>query len=139
MSQASENAKNKKATLQPGRATRAGTERYAARFSDRPGHFRSPDQLSISSIGLGTRQGDVGGVDDLLYRSALPLLFESGCNLINTALLVGGEAMRVAAEKILDTLGAGPLIFNLGHGVLPATPPDHVAELVALVRAWNGS
>jgi uroporphyrinogen decarboxylase len=26
-------------------------------------------------------------------------------------------------------------IFNLGHGVLPATPPEHVARLVARVRA----
>jgi len=26
------------------------------------------------------------------------------------------------------------LIFNLGHGVIKETPPDHVAELVACVR-----
>jgi uroporphyrinogen decarboxylase len=33
----------------------------------------------------------------------------------------------------MDTTGV-PLIFNLGHGVLPETPPDHVARVVARVR-----
>jgi uroporphyrinogen decarboxylase len=28
-----------------------------------------------------------------------------------------------------------PFIFNLGHGVMQPTPPDHVAELVAAIRA----
>ncbi len=32
--------------------------------------------------------------------------------------------------KILDTLGRGPFIFNLGHGIVPETPPEHVGELV---------
>jgi len=25
-------------------------------------------------------------------------------------------------------------VFNLGHGVIPSTPPEHVAELVSLVK-----
>jgi uroporphyrinogen decarboxylase len=28
-----------------------------------------------------------------------------------------------------------PFVFNLGHGIVPSTPPEHVAELVRLVRA----
>jgi len=28
-----------------------------------------------------------------------------------------------------------PFIFNLGHGIVPQTPPDNVAALVELVRA----
>ncbi|HEY8189277.1 MAG TPA: uroporphyrinogen decarboxylase family protein [Micavibrio sp.] len=31
-------------------------------------------------------------------------------------------------------LSGGPFIFNLGHGVIKETPPQHVADLVALVR-----
>lgn len=58
-------------------------------------------------------------------------------NLDPVLLLAGGKAMRMAATAILDALGRGPFVFNLGHGVLPATPPEHVAELVALVRAWR--
>jgi len=27
-----------------------------------------------------------------------------------------------------------PFIFNLGHGVMQPTPPDHVAELVDAIR-----
>jgi uroporphyrinogen decarboxylase len=28
-----------------------------------------------------------------------------------------------------------PFIFNLGHGIVPQTPPDHVAALLDQVRA----
>jgi uroporphyrinogen decarboxylase len=55
-------------------------------------------------------------------------------NLDNLALLAGGPAMDRAIDNILDTLGKGPFIFNLGHGVLPPTPIEHVERLVARVR-----
>ncbi|MEM7413148.1 MAG: aldo/keto reductase [Myxococcota bacterium] len=70
----------------PGRATPEGTARFAARFSGLEGHFRAPDRLSLSSLALGTRNGEPGGVDDLLYRSAVPLLLEGGVNVFVTAL-----------------------------------------------------
>jgi uroporphyrinogen decarboxylase len=56
-------------------------------------------------------------------------------NLDPLALLAGGTAMAVAAEEILMAMRGRPFVFNLGHGILPATPPEHVAELVRLVRA----
>lgn len=59
-------------------------------------------------------------------------------NLDPAALLAGGDALRHSAESILEALGHGPFVFNLGEGVLPATPPDHVAELCDLVRNWAG-
>jgi len=37
----------------------------------------------------------------------------------------------------LRDFSRGPFIFNLGHGILPETPPDNVAQLVDIVRAWN--
>lgn len=55
-------------------------------------------------------------------------------NLDPLALLAGGQAMREGARRIVESWGEGPMIFNLGHGILPETPPEHVAELVALVR-----
>jgi uroporphyrinogen decarboxylase len=55
-------------------------------------------------------------------------------NLDNVALKLGGETMRAAAGRILEVLGGGPLVFNLGHGILKETPPEHVADLIALVR-----
>lgn len=58
-------------------------------------------------------------------------------NLDPACLLAGGLAMEAATEDILSHLGQGPLIFNLGHGVIKETPPAHVAELVAIVRGWS--
>jgi uroporphyrinogen decarboxylase len=56
-------------------------------------------------------------------------------NLDPIALLVGGEAMRSETLSIVDGLAGRPHIFNLGHGILPQTNPDHVAELVAFLRS----
>ncbi|HEY3917469.1 MAG TPA: uroporphyrinogen decarboxylase [Stellaceae bacterium] len=56
-------------------------------------------------------------------------------NLDPKLLVAGGAALEEAVARILDTLGKGPLIFNLGHGVVPETPPDHVARLGELIRA----
>jgi uroporphyrinogen decarboxylase len=55
-------------------------------------------------------------------------------NLDPVLLLSGGDAMAEEARRLVAALGAGPYVFNLGHGVLPATPPDNVARLVAAVR-----
>ena len=54
-------------------------------------------------------------------------------NLDPILLRVGGDAMHEAVTALCDTLGAGPYVFNLGHGVLPDTPPEHVAELARLL------
>ena len=72
--------------LSPGRATPEGTERFAARFADLRGHFRRPDRLWLSSLALGTRNGEYGGVDDMLYRSAVAELLRGGVNLFVSAL-----------------------------------------------------
>jgi uroporphyrinogen decarboxylase len=55
-------------------------------------------------------------------------------NLDPIALIAGGNALDTAIDRILDDASGVPLIFNLGHGVLPETPPDHVARVVARVR-----
>jgi uroporphyrinogen decarboxylase len=43
--------------------------------------------------------------------------------------------MESRIREVRKTLSRKPHIFNLGHGVLPQTPPEHVAALVAAVRA----
>ena len=58
-------------------------------------------------------------------------------NLDPRLLVRGGGEMADAARAILDNLGGGPFIFNLGHGVVPETPVEHVVELAAIVRAWR--
>lgn len=58
-------------------------------------------------------------------------------NLDPVLLLGGGTPMQQAAHRILDAFAGGPFIFNLGHGILPITPPEHVADLVRSVRSWR--
>jgi len=60
-------------------------------------------------------------------------------HLCNLTLIEGGQRMRDEVAAILKALGKGPFIFNLAHGVLPQTPPEHVAELVRLVRGQRSS
>jgi len=55
-------------------------------------------------------------------------------NLDPLLLVVGGEALDVRVGTILETLGQQPFIFNLGHGILPETPIEHVERLVSLVK-----
>jgi len=60
-------------------------------------------------------------------------------NLDPLLLVAGGEAMRTRVEATLAAMRGVPFILNLGHGIVPETPPEHVAELVALVRATTPS
>jgi uroporphyrinogen decarboxylase len=58
-------------------------------------------------------------------------------NLDPLLLVAGGAELETAVSKILEMLGNGPLIFNLGHGITPQAPPEHVEQLVAQVRGWR--
>jgi uroporphyrinogen decarboxylase len=51
------------------------------------------------------------------------------------AVVTGGAAMRGETNAILRAMQGRPFVFNLGHGIVPQTPPEHVTELVGLVRA----
>ncbi|TIO05525.1 uroporphyrinogen decarboxylase [Mesorhizobium sp.] len=56
-------------------------------------------------------------------------------NLDPLRLVAGGKALADGVEAILGTLGDGPLIFNLGHGITPETPIAHVEAMVKMVRS----
>jgi len=43
--------------------------------------------------------------------------------------------MAAEVAGLLDAMKGRPFVFNLGHGIVPQTPPAHVAALVDLVRA----
>ncbi|EUC01000.1 Uroporphyrinogen decarboxylase [Rhizobium sp. CF080] len=55
-------------------------------------------------------------------------------NLDPMRVVAGGKSLEDGIDAILDTLGQGPLIFNLGHGITPEANPDHVAKLIERVR-----
>ena len=58
-------------------------------------------------------------------------------NLDPVYLVQGGDILRQEAEKILQVFGGKPFIFNLGHGVMQTTPPEHVAQLCDFVAGWR--
>jgi uroporphyrinogen decarboxylase len=58
-------------------------------------------------------------------------------NLDPLRLVAGGAAMTEEVDRILAAMRGRPHIFNLGHGVTPDTPVEHVEALVARVRGGN--
>ena len=82
------------------------------------------------------------GVDAIGLDTAMPLTFARDRlqprvavqgNLDPVLLLVGGEPMQRAVMELRATLSHGPYVFNLGHGILPETPPEHAAKLAQLL------
>jgi uroporphyrinogen decarboxylase len=59
-------------------------------------------------------------------------------NLDPLLLVVGGGELESRVRQILTAMAGIPFIFNLGHGIVPQTPPAHVARLVELVRGGGG-
>ena len=91
----------------------------------------------------GARFARETGVDGVSCDTAMPLgqirATLSGKtvvqgNLDPLLLVAGGAPMEKQVREIVGTLGVNPFIFNLGHGIVPETPPAHVARLVELVR-----
>ncbi|PSJ62140.1 uroporphyrinogen decarboxylase [Pseudaminobacter soli (ex Li et al. 2025)] len=59
-------------------------------------------------------------------------------NLDPLRLVAGGRALSEGVAAILDVLGQGPLIFNLGHGITPEAPIEHVEAMIRQVRSYSG-
>jgi uroporphyrinogen decarboxylase len=83
--------------------------------------------------------GDVIGVDHRIGLGAAwsRIGLERGIqgNLDSARLLAGWEATRTGAVAVLEEAGGRPgHVFNLGHGVLPATDTDLLRRLVDLVH-----
>jgi uroporphyrinogen decarboxylase len=55
-------------------------------------------------------------------------------NVDPQALLEGGAVLDREVDAVWQAFGGGPLIFNLGHGILPATPIAHVERMLERVR-----
>jgi uroporphyrinogen decarboxylase len=87
---------------------------------------------AIDAVGLDSSQSAEWAAETLRPHAAVQ------GNLDPALLAHGGRPMRDEAERLVATLGRGPYVFNLGHGVLPTTPPDHVADLIDAVRRAPG-
>ncbi|HKX23522.1 MAG TPA: uroporphyrinogen decarboxylase [Rhizorhapis sp.] len=73
-------------------------------------------------------------VDPHWANAVLPETLPVQGNLDPLALIAGGEALERAVSNIQSAFSGRPHIFNLGHGILPDTPIDHVETLLTLVR-----
>jgi uroporphyrinogen decarboxylase len=74
------------------------------------------------------------GADMATVRNMVPDTLGLQGNLDPVAVLAGGEAMRREALQVREAGRGRAHVFNLGHGVLPQTPVEHVADLVQTVR-----
>jgi uroporphyrinogen decarboxylase len=52
-------------------------------------------------------------------------------------LRAGGPELERRIDEMLTAWGHGPYVFNLGHGILPDTPVDHVGRAVSRVVEWR--
>jgi len=85
-------------------------------------------ETGASAIGLDET------VDPVWAHENLPEGLPLQGNLDPLALIAGGEALEQSVRHILDVFRDRPHIFNLGHGILPDTPIEHVEKLLTLVR-----
>jgi uroporphyrinogen decarboxylase len=85
----------------------------------------------LATLGLDT------SVDPFWARDALGSGIALQGNLDPLALLTGGDALDRGVDTVLQAFAGRPHIFNLGHGILPATPVKHVEQLVARVRSHS--
>jgi uroporphyrinogen decarboxylase len=92
-------------------------------------NYAAAGSIGAAGIGLDT------AVPIDWARATLPRQLALQGNLDPQVLVTGGPALAREVARIRTGLGGGPFIFNLGHGIVPETPPEHVAELVRLVRA----
>lgn len=58
-------------------------------------------------------------------------------NLDPMLMIAGGNSLDNGIDAILQKLGNGPLIFNLGHGITPQADPENVTRLVKRVREFG--
>ena len=84
-------------------------------------------ETGVTALGLDTQV-------PLAQAQALQKILPVQGNLDPAVLLAGGAALDAAVDRLRSALGAGPHIFNLGHGIVKETPPEHVAQLVRRIR-----
>jgi uroporphyrinogen decarboxylase len=56
-------------------------------------------------------------------------------NLDPQILMAGGALLRQEVQQLREAFSGRPYVFNLGHGILPPTPPEHVEILLEELRA----
>jgi uroporphyrinogen decarboxylase len=90
------------------------------------------EQSGVDAVGLDH------GVDPVWADRNLPQNFPVQGNLDPISLLQAGPEMFRDIDHILDAFANRPHIFNLGHGITPATPTENVQLMLDHVRRHQG-
>jgi uroporphyrinogen decarboxylase len=97
------------------------------------GHLpRLSEELGAQCLGLDTSVDPRWAIAETKKDVALQ------GNLDPLALLAGGAALEREIDAIMQAFEGKAHIFNLGHGILPQTPIEHVERLIARVRRRGG-
>ncbi len=85
--------------------------------------------VSVQAVAMDT------GMDPAWAARHVPPQMALQGNLDPQAVVAGGPALEAEARAILEAMRGRPFVFNLGHGIVPPTPPEHVAQLMQILRA----
>lgn len=84
--------------------------------------------LSLNAVGLDWM------IDRTFARDRIQSRVAVQGNLDPLALVAGGAALDREIDAVLAAFAGGPFIFNLGHGIVPETPVEHVEQMLRRVR-----
>ncbi len=99
----------------PRQATQLGLEKYVS-------------ETKVDGVSIDTATSIRWAAEELGKKVAVQ------GNLDPLALVAGGEILDRAVDGILNASASAPFIFNLGHGILPATPTENVVQLIERIR-----
>ena len=105
------------------------SEEDNAKIIEAKARYEVPHVARMLNISPSDTGSDIGAA-----AAMLPVKIAMQGNLDPLAVVAGGAAMRDEAAHVLNAMRGQPFIFNLGHGIVPQTPPEHVASLLELVR-----
>lgn len=124
----------------PAHATTEGTTRYRKRFAETaaPNHFRTQQDLTLSSIGIGTYLGNADSATDQNYTDAVVRAVQLGCNVIDSAANYrfqrSERAIGAALQRLTPDLGFSrdEIVVCTKGGYLPfdGAPPRNIRSYV---------
>ncbi len=89
---------------------------------------RYANETGITALALDQAQ------DGVWFSQNLPKETVLQGNLDPAVLRVGGAALQSEVDRVKKNFSGRAHIFNLGHGITPDTPIEHVERLVQLVK-----
>lgn len=93
------------------------------------GYLRYASETGVDAVSIDTAAPIAWAAKNL----AGPVTVQG--NLDPIVLIAGGAALERAVDRIVDQMRGHPFVFNLGHGILPETPVDHVHAMLTRIRA----